>query len=77
MTGMNFDEEDKKKVVEFLNLVGKHAKFNLDTVELIQYFKVLSHMQQKIIPKIDANILEVKRVIEAKEQPTNESTLSE
>lgn len=65
---MRFTEEDKQKFVEFLNLVAKHARFNLDTSELIQYFKNLSYMQQKILPKIDANIFEVKRVVESVEQ---------
>lgn len=63
MTEMNFNEEDKQKVVEFLNMVAKHAKFELSTAELISYFKLLSHMQTKILPKIDSNILELKRVI--------------
>jgi hypothetical protein len=68
MSEMNFTEDDKQKLVEFLNMVAKHAKFELSTAELIQYFKLLSHMQTKMIPKIDANILEIKRIIEAKEQ---------
>ena len=65
-------EEDKQKFIEFLNMNAKHAKFELNTTELIQYFKILSHMQQKLLPKIDANILEIKRVIESKEQTEQE-----
>lgn len=64
---MHFNEEDKLKFIEFLNTVAKHAEFKFSTSELIQYFKLLSHMQQKIIPKLDANILEIKRIIQAKE----------
>jgi hypothetical protein len=67
MNDLQFNEEDKQKVIEFLNLVAKHAKLELNTGELIQYFKALSYMQQKLIPKIEANILEVKRVVETKE----------
>ena len=66
MTELSFNEEDRLKMVEYLNMVAKHARLDLDTQEVIQYFKLLSHMQQKILPKIDANILEVKRVIEPK-----------
>lgn len=66
MTKMNFSEEDKKKLVEFLNMVAKHATLNLNTSELISYFKLLSHMQQVIIPKIDNNILEIIKVVETK-----------
>ena len=68
MGEMNFTEEDKQKLVEFLNMVAKHAKFEMNTAELIQYFKLLSHMQTKMIPKVDANILEIKRIIEAKQE---------
>ena len=64
MSPMRMSEEDKQKLIEFLNLVAKHAKFRLNTTELIQYFKVLSYMQQKLLPKIEANILEVKQVVE-------------
>lgn len=66
MSEMSFNEEDKLKMIKYLNMVAKHARLDLDTQEVIQYFKLLSHMQQKILPKIDANILEVKRVIEPK-----------
>ncbi len=62
-----FNEEDKKKFVEFLNYVAKHAEFKMNTNELINYFKLLSHMQTNILPKLDANILEIKQVIETKE----------
>jgi hypothetical protein len=72
MSDMNFIEDDKQKLVEFLNMVAKHAKFELNTAEVIQYFKLLSHMQTKMIPKIDANILEIKRIIEAKEQTSKQ-----
>lgn len=69
MGEMHFTEEDKQKFVEFLNMIAKNARFDLSTAELIQYFKLLSHMQQKIIPKIDANIFEIKKIVEAKDQP--------
>lgn len=62
-----FNEEDKTKFIEFLNAIAKHATFEVKTEELVSYFKLLAYMQQKILVKIDANILEVKRVIEAKE----------
>lgn len=67
MTEMKFTEDDKKKVIEFLNMVAKHATFELNTPDLINYFKLLSFMQQTVLPKIDANTLEIKKVVEAKE----------
>ncbi len=60
---MKFNEEDKKQFIDYLNMVAKNAKFNLDTNEVIQYFRLLQHMQTKLLPKIEANILEVKRII--------------
>lgn len=73
MSEMHFSEEDKQKVIEFLNMIAKHAKFEMNTTELIQYFKLLSHMQVKILPKIEANILEIKKVIEPQEPAKEES----
>ena len=64
MDNLKFNEEDKQKFIEFLNIVAKNAQFNMNTAEIVAYFKLLSHMQQKIMPKIDANILEVVRVVE-------------
>jgi hypothetical protein len=63
-----FTEEDKQKVIDFLNMVAKHASFNLSTSEIIDYFKLLDHMQKSIVPKIDANIFEIKKVIESKKE---------
>jgi hypothetical protein len=60
----HFTRDDLQKVTDFLNSVAKHAKFEVNTQELITHFKLLAHMQNKIIPKLEANILEVTRVIE-------------
>lgn len=65
MNDIRFNEEDKQKLIEFLNLIAKNAKFTLDTAEIIQYFKSLSYMQQRILPKIEANIFEIKKVVES------------
>lgn len=72
MSELNFTEDDKLKVVEFLNMVAKHAKFEMNTTEVIQYFKLISFMQQRLLPKLEANILEVKRVINTEESPKGE-----
>ena len=62
-----FKEEDKKKVVEFLNHVARHGKFTHNVQELIEFYKLLNFMQTEILPKIDANILEITKVVEPKE----------
>jgi len=64
----NLNEDDQKKFVSFLNYVAKYAKFTVNTEELIEYFKLLSHMQTILVPKIRDNILEVVRVVEAEEK---------
>ncbi|HLD91120.1 MAG TPA: hypothetical protein VI911_08925 [Patescibacteria group bacterium] len=63
-----FNEEDKEKFIEFINTIAKKAEFNhFKTQDIIDYFKLLSYIQTKFIPKLDANILEVKRIIKSKE----------
>lgn len=69
MGEMSFKEEDKQKIIEFLNIVAKNGTFNLKTDEIISYFKLLVHMQNVILPKVQANILEVIKVTEAKDAP--------
>lgn len=59
-----FKDEDSQTVIDFLNMVAKHAKFELNTSEIIQYFKLLSQMQQTILPKIESHVFEVKKVVE-------------
>lgn len=63
-----FNQDDLNKFVDFLNSVATNANFNFKTDELIKYFKLLSHMQQTILPKMKANIAEVLRVIEPQEK---------
>lgn len=60
----SFKEQDKQDIIDYMNMVAKHAKFHMDTAELIKYFKLLSRMQQNILPKINAHILEVVAVHE-------------
>jgi uncharacterized protein YktA (UPF0223 family) len=66
MDSMKFTEEDKEKVIAFLNSVAKCATFKMDTQELIEHFKLLAHMQSAILPKVEANIFEVKKVTKPK-----------
>jgi hypothetical protein len=78
MSPGNFSSEDKQKVIEYLNIIAKKAVFTLNTQEVIEYFKLISFMQQVLIPKIDNNILEVSRVFEApKEEVSKEESKKE
>jgi len=77
MDNKSFSEADKDKVIDFLNLVATKAEFTLKTEEVIKFYKLLAHMQQIVLPKIDAHILEVKRVVKPdKAEPKKHSKKS-
>lgn len=64
-----FTEEDRNKVIDFLNFIAKKAEFNnWKTEDSITHFKLLAYIQQIVIPKIESNILEVKEVVQNKEK---------
>ncbi len=62
MDEKKFTEKDKEILIDFLNHIAKKASLTHSVQESIEFFKLLSHIQQNLIPKIDANILEVKKV---------------
>ena len=63
-----FKEIDKTRVIEFLNFIAKKAAFNnMSVQDNIEFFKLLSYMQQEIIPKIDSNIFEIIAVHESED----------
>jgi ABC-type uncharacterized transport system ATPase subunit len=71
-----FKDDDKEKVIEFLNFIAEKAVFNgLKVQDNIKFFRLLNHMQTQILPKIEANILEIKKITEApKEEPKKKAT---
>lgn len=65
-----FSEHDKEKLIEFLNLVAKHADFSdIKLTDIIKIYGALSHVQKEVIPKIQANIMEITKVVEADSIP--------
>ena len=64
MNVKSLTDEDKKKLTEYMNYVAEHATFTHKTDGIIAYFKLLAYLQQTLLPKIDANILEVIKVVE-------------
>jgi len=58
-----FTEQDKNKTIAFLNHIAKHATLTQNVNESIEFFRLLSFMQQDLIPKIDRHILEIKNVV--------------
>ena len=66
----SFLEDDRQKFIDFLNMIADKAEFSLKTDEVIKFYKLLAHMQQQILPKINENILEIKKIVETKpEEP--------
>lgn len=66
-----FTEEDKTKLVELLNFIAERATFpGWKTNDTVKHFKLLAHVQQVILPKIEANVMEIKRVIEDEKPKT-------
>lgn len=65
----SFTEEDRAKVVDFLNFIAKKAFFkDWQTEDTIKHFKLLAHMQQVILPKIEANIFEIGELVKSKNE---------
>lgn len=62
---MNFTESDVEKMTRLLNMVAAKASFQLNTSEIIQYFGLLSWAQKELLPKLEANIFEIKEVKKA------------
>jgi len=70
----NFNENDKKKLIEFLNLIAEKADFsNLKIADIIKIYGSLSYVQKEILPKIESNILEVIRITESNESSEMET----
>lgn len=66
----SFKDEDKEKVILFLNMVAEKAKFNdIDIKEIIRFYGLLSYMQSSLLSKIEANTLEIEGVRELKKDP--------
>lgn len=66
MNKNSFTRKDRESLIEFLNEIAKHARFNNMSVDdIIKHYKGLSFVQTILLPKIDAHIMEVVEVVEA------------
>jgi len=63
----SFKEDDYNLVSSFVNFITRNAKFNLDVKESIELYNYLSKIQTKLLPKIEAHILEVGKVKQVKD----------
>lgn len=70
MLDHKFTEADKTKLVDFLNFIATKATFpNWKTEDTVAHFKLLAHIQNIILPKIDANIFEMGKVVQLEKSP--------
>lgn len=68
-----FTDDDKKKVIDFLNFIAERAAFKeWKTEDTVRHFKLLAHMQQIILPKIDAHIFELGEVVQMDKEAAKE-----
>lgn len=73
MTDNNFKKEDKQQVIDFLNFIAENAKFDDWTTEKsIKHFRMLNFMQSRLLPLIEANTLEVNKIVPPKEEAKGE-----
>lgn len=64
-----FNEKDMERLVSFINSVAKRAKFdNMSIQEVIELYNQLSFIQKEFLPKLERNLLEVKKIIEPKKE---------
>ncbi len=57
-----FKEDDYNLLSNFVNFVSRNAEFRLDVKRTIELYNYLSKIQTELLPKVEANILEVGQV---------------
>ena len=62
-----FTEQDIKNLTGFVNLIAKEAKFTLSVQGVVDFHNLLSWVQRDLLPKMEANIFEIKSM-KTKEQ---------
>jgi hypothetical protein len=69
MGPMSLTKDDKDKLIKYINFVATNARFkNLSTQQVIDYYGMLSFVQKILLPKLEANILEIEQIIEDKSE---------
>lgn len=63
-----FTDKDKERLIKYLNFVFTKANFNMNSKEVLEYHGLLSFMQKELLPKVEANIFEIKSIKEDKEE---------
>jgi hypothetical protein len=55
-------QEDVAKLVSFLNMVGTHARLDLNVSEIIKFYGLLNWCQTSLKKRIEDNIFEITNV---------------
>lgn len=64
-----FNEKDTEKLVSLLNFIATNAEFNrLKVQDILAFTKLLNWCQVELLPKIEANIFEVKEIKQQKKE---------
>lgn len=68
----SFTQDDKERLVKFLNFLGTKAKFDgLSVQDVIDGYSHIAWAQTVLLKKVDAHIMEITRVIEDEPQEDN------
>jgi hypothetical protein len=59
-----FKQEDVDTIISFLNMIAKNAKWDGIQIKEMSEYITLYKKVQALIPKMEANILEIKQVVE-------------
>jgi len=69
-TPKHFSEKDAEKLVSLLNFIATNATFsNLKVKDVIAFQRMLSWAQVELLPKIEANVFEIKEIKQQKKAP--------
>lgn len=64
-SGLTFEERDVVMIKRLIGLINQ-SKFNLDPSQIVQAAEALVWIQRDLIKEMEANIFEVKKVIDTK-----------
>lgn len=60
-----FNDKDIENFVKLLNFVSDKGKFEVNVSEVISFYKLLAWAQTDLKKKLEANVFEITRVVEA------------
>ena len=71
-----FTAEDVKKLKRFMDLIGANAEMTVKIGPMMESSNLIGYIMRDLIPKIEANILEIKQVVEPSPEELAEAAAS-